>query len=77
MMDRKARVDNLAKELRLRIASFEVTTMIELLAYRLEDVKSNLVSCSPDDFARLQGEAQAYDKLLKQITRQAIKADSM
>lgn len=42
--------------------------MLEVLESSLERVKDRLVSENPDQMARLQGEAQAYKRLIGYIT---------
>jgi hypothetical protein len=49
----------------------DVQAMLDLLGLMLEECKSQLVTCEPEVFAALQGEAQAYDRLIRQITRPA------
>lgn len=71
-MDRRQKQEALAKELRDRASSFEVKTFLELLALQLESTKNNLLTCKSEDFHRLQGEAQTYQKLIQVLTRQNI-----
>jgi hypothetical protein len=43
--------------------------VLELLQFRLELLKDALIQCTPSEFPRLQGEAQAYEKLIKEFQR--------
>lgn len=76
-MDRKARQERAAKELHERRGTHEVHTTLELLNLLLEGAKNNLLTCEPNEFIRLQGEAQAYDKLIRLITRPSIKLQNL
>lgn len=70
MMDqRKVKQDALIKALQERRAAYEVQTTLDLLGILLEGAKNNLLTCDQNEFNRLQGEAQAYDKLIRLITR--------
>lgn len=71
-MDRRLRQDQLVKELQQRVASHEVQTTLDLLALLLEGAKNNLLTCTSEEFNRLQGEAQTYDKLIRLLTRPSI-----
>ena len=42
--------------------------MAELLGYRLDTLKTQLISAAPENFAKLQGKAQATKALLEAIT---------
>lgn len=70
--ERKVRQEQAAKELHERRGTHEVRTVLELLAALLEGAKNNLLTCDLNEFNRLQGEAQAYDKLIRLITRPGI-----
>jgi hypothetical protein len=43
--------------------------MLALLQSKLEEAKDRLVSCDQTEFQRLQGEAGAYETLIRAITR--------
>lgn len=43
--------------------------MKQWLNMLLDEAKASLVTCSPTEFARLQGEAQAYKRMLDQMVR--------
>jgi hypothetical protein len=45
---------------------------MDLLQIQIEGVKSKLLTCTLDEFPRLQGEGQAYEKLVKLITRPSL-----
>lgn len=69
MMEPKAKQDQAVRLLHEHRGTFEVQTTLELLNLLLEAAKNNLLTCDPNAFNRLQGEAQAYDKLIRLITR--------
>lgn len=48
----------------------EMLDVLELLKLEFEMAKTALVSCTQEDFARLQGEARAYLNLVKILTRE-------
>lgn len=68
--DRKTRAQELVHDLQ-RSTAFEAAALKELLELKLEDAKGALLDATPDDFQRLQGEAQALRKLHTQVTRPA------
>jgi hypothetical protein len=72
MDQKKAKMEMLARTLHERRGTHEVHTALELLDGLLEGVKNNLLTCDSNAFNRLQGEAQAYDKLIRLITRPSI-----
>lgn len=63
------RIDNI----QARQSSYEVQQFVELLQLLLEDAKESLVACTSEDFHRVQGEAQTYDKILRMLNRLPIK----
>lgn len=69
MMQRKAKQESLVRNLQERRGTADVHMMLELLDMLLEGAKNNLLTCVENEFNRLQGEAQAYDKLIRLITR--------
>ena len=73
-LDRKQRQETLIQQLKDRAGSFEVQTTIELLQVMLDGAKNNLLTCTGNDFNRVQGEAQTYDKLIRLLTRQSLSA---
>lgn len=68
-MDRKAKLEGLVRQLHNQRGSHDVAAMVEMLQLRLEGVKNNLLTCKTEEFFRLQGEAQAYDKVIRDILR--------
>ena len=60
---------DLARQLRDRRETLEVKQMIQLVNLRLEKAKTDLVDVTLSVFPQLQGEAQAYKKLLNDLTR--------
>ena len=65
----RLRQEELIKKLRARKGSSDVDNMLELLRLQFEGVKSNLVTCSPEEFLYLQGEARGHDKLIRMLGR--------
>lgn len=65
----KAAVQSLTSDLYMRRTAHEVTQVHTLLGLLFEEAKHNLVKCNPGDFARIQGEAQAYENLIRMLTR--------
>lgn len=45
-----------------------IVAAVDIMKHHLERVKSEMVDARPDDMSRLQGEAQAYRRLLKFLT---------
>ena len=50
----------------------ELQLVLELLRCDLEKVKDEMVSCDPLEFEQLQGKAQAFDGLIKMMTKPSI-----
>jgi hypothetical protein len=59
----------LVKQLQAASTGHEVRVLKQWLNLLLEEAKTALVTCAQTDFPRLQGEAQAYRKMLDQLTR--------
>ena len=71
---KKARAEAILTELRERRASYEVTILMEYVGLKLEECKSVLISvATEDDFRRVQGEAAAWDRFLRQLQMQVQK----
>ena len=66
------RATQLTDNLRRAQGSAEHQALLELLRLKLEQAKHQLVTCSPQDFQRFQGEAQAYNKLIASMTTQPL-----
>lgn len=47
----------------------EFKAMVEMLESLIEESKVTLMTCTPDDFRAIQGEAQAYQRLFNMLTR--------
>lgn len=56
----------------MRLHSQEIQMVLDLLRAELEGVKDQMVRCDPLDFERLQGKAQAYEGLIKTMTRPSL-----
>lgn len=65
----QARVDQAqrVKLLYLRKETPEMITLFRELAYRQTQVQARLLECKPEDLGKLQGEAKAYSKLLRDV----------
>jgi hypothetical protein len=72
-VDRRQERHRLLKAIQERSATYEIQHVMELLDLLLSEARDNLVNCSAEDFPRLQGEAQTYDKLIRQLTRPSVK----
>jgi hypothetical protein len=51
----------------------ELQLVMDLLRSELEKTKDEMVSCDPLDFEKLQGKAQAFDGLIKTMTKPSLK----
>lgn len=71
-MDRRRKQEELVRALQQRTASYEVQTTLDLLKLLLEGSKNNLLTCNKEEFAKLQGEGQTYEKLIRMLTRQPV-----
>lgn len=61
----------LVRALQDRLATYEVQNMLDLLELLTIEARETLVTCALADVPRVQGEARAYDKLLKLLRRPA------
>lgn len=71
-MQAKTPKAHLERHLQERLHSQEIQKVLEFLRYELEGVKDQMVRCDPLDFERLQGKAQAYEGLIKTMTRPSL-----
>lgn len=55
-----------------RQGTHDVQQVMELLDVLREQAKERLMTCSLTDFNSLQGEAQAYDKLIRMLRRPVV-----
>jgi hypothetical protein len=69
MLTPKTQQLELVKQLQAASTAHEVRVLKQWLNLLLEEAKTSLVTCAHADFPRLQGEAQAYRKMLDQLTR--------
>ena len=67
--DRKVKLEALSKQLHDQRGGYEVKALLELVQLRMDGVKNQMLTCKPEEFLRLQGEAQAYDKIARDIIR--------
>lgn len=67
---RKAKVNRLASEIRGRATDPTAHAVKELLGLLLDDAKDNLVSSGGNQTLLLQGEAQALQRLIAQLTKE-------
>lgn len=72
--DRRQEQAQLASYLKSRIGTLEVDQMLNLLKSLKEDTKDNLLTCSQEEFSRIQAEGVTYEKLIRLLTRQDILA---
>jgi hypothetical protein len=68
--ERRDRAQQIATELQGRPVD-EVRMMIELVALQYELSKDTLVNAVGEDLLRIQGEARAFERLHKLLTRTA------
>lgn len=64
----------LVSNLQAQAGSQQVIDFLALLDSLREDAKELLVVCDPVDCARLQGEAQAFDKVHRLLARPSVNA---
>lgn len=72
--DRKQKQQELIDALQARVGASEFSQMMDLLRLLLEEALQELIHAAPADVARLQGEAQTYDKLMRMLRRPNIKS---
>lgn len=70
MVSRKARVQELASNVRRRTSDPTADAVKELLGLMVDEVKDNLVNSTGDLTLRLQGEAQVLSRLLGLLTKE-------
>ena len=68
----KRRQQALIDALQSRATATEVIQFKELLDLLFQDVKDNLVTANIDTIAVLQGEARAYQKIMRMLDRPSI-----
>jgi hypothetical protein len=68
-VDRKVRRSELASNIR-RSTLPDAASIKELLGLLVDDAKDSLVDSKGDETIRLQGEAQAFTRLLTMVTRE-------
>jgi hypothetical protein len=71
-LDRRKTQAAVVEAIRSRAASYEIAQVLDLLDLLREDAKESLLTCGADEFGRLQGEGQAYDKLVRLLTRPSV-----
>lgn len=67
--DRKQEQTRLTQTLKARVGTFDVDQMLELLRLMREEAKDNLLTCSQEEFPRVQAEGVTYEKLIRLLTR--------
>lgn len=65
----KAELEGLLRD---RRTSPECQAMIKLVDFHMEKVKHNLISAAPETVQHLQGEAKAYQNILKMFYRELL-----
>lgn len=71
--DHRQTVHKLVENIQTRQSTYEIQQVVELLECLLEMAKEELVTCSLENFPRVQGETQTYDKILRLLNRPSIK----
>jgi hypothetical protein len=56
----------------VRVGTFDLDLVMELIDVLREETKEKLLRCAPDEFIRLQGEGAAYDNLLRMMRRKPL-----
>lgn len=65
----KAQREALLAELHRRQDQPDVQAFMALFQVMLEECKMALLECQPEQFLAVQGEAQAYNKLIRLVAR--------
>lgn len=65
--DRRNRAAEAIKNLRGRIATYEVRTMLDMLEDLYEAAKDDLVGCNPQDFIAKQARTKTFKELIDKI----------
>lgn len=71
--DRRQNQQILIDNIQARQTTYEVQQFVELLQLLLEDAKESLLACNAEEFPRVQGEAQTYEKILRMLNRPSLK----
>lgn len=71
--DRRQNQQTLIENIQTRQNTYEIQQFIELLNLLLEDSKETLLACTAEEFPRVQGEAQTYEKILRMLNRPSLK----
>lgn len=66
MEDQQAQQERLVALHKMRTQR-EILIMLAVLDYKLQETKDRLVECQPSEMAAYQGEARAYNRLMKII----------
>jgi hypothetical protein len=72
--DRRQEQARLVSFLKGRVGTLDIDQMIQLLHSLREDAKDNLLTCSQEEFPKVQSEGVTYEKLIRLLTRPDIKA---
>lgn len=72
--DHKQKIQELVDALQARVGTPDFAYLMDLLKYLLETTQAELVHAPVADFQKVQGEAQAYDKLIRLLKRPNIKS---
>lgn len=71
--DRRQTQQTLIENIQARQNTYEVQQFVELLRLLLSESMTSLLVCNAEEFPRVQGEAQTYDKILRMLSRPALK----
>ena len=65
----RLKIQELVKRLHQARGNPEVEALLQVLAFRLQEIKDKLVECPPDKVPALQGEARGYSSLFNSISK--------
>ena len=68
--------ERLANRLRMKQGTEDVDNMMALFKALLDAAKHNLITADISEFQKLQGEASAYNRLIKMIERKPLNEET-
>ena len=77
MTDRRAKRSELLRLFQARKGHPEYQVVLDIVGMMLDDAKDALMTAAPDQFMVKQGEARAYDTLIRVLTRPTLPATTM
>lgn len=72
MASKRQTIQDLANQLQARSGTVEVQLIKEWLSLRLETVKVDLMTATPETFQTVQGEARMLQQLIRQLERPSL-----